>query len=511
MEKREAMNEMFLERVDQVRRSVGSLLDGDRRGEMGQYMTPSSVARFMASMFQARGRRIRLLDAGAGIGSLSAAFVHEMCARKHRPERLALTTYEVDPLLLDRLKETMTACRRECEGAGIEFEADIHAEDFIEAGSEVLGNRLFAQGAQRRFDAAILNPPYRKINSNSRERLWLRRIGIETSNLYTGFLATALQLLVDRGEMVAITPRSFCNGPYFRPFREYLVEAAALRRIHVFESRTRAFSDDEVLQENVIWHAVRGGRRGKVVVSASRGPGERNTSVRRIGHDEVIHPGDPEVFIHIAPDRRDGETTRRMVRMPCALEELGLSVSTGRVVDFRAREYLRRDPVDGAVPLIYPAHFKGGFVAWPKIGGRKPNAILDEERTACLFVPNAAYVLVKRFSAKEERRRIVAAVCVPGSLPADRIGIENHLNYYHRAGRGLPLTLAKGLAAYLNSTFVDDCFRQFSGHTQVNATDLRRLRYPTRETLEAFGERIGDAFPDQGELDAMVKGAIGKG
>jgi adenine-specific DNA-methyltransferase len=40
--------------------------------------------------------------------------------------------------------------------------------------------------------------------------------------------------------------------------------------------------------------------------------------------------------------------------------------------------------------------------------------------------------------------------------------------------------------AYLNSQEVDDYFRVFSGHTQVNATDLRRLRYPTIEQLKSM-------------------------
>jgi adenine-specific DNA-methyltransferase len=41
------------------------------------------------------------------------------------------------------------------------------------------------------------------------------------------------------------------------------------------------------------------------------------------------------------------------------------------------------------------------------------------------------------------------------------------------------------LAAFLNSTVLDVYFRQFNGHTQVNATDLRNLRYPSRSQLES--------------------------
>ena len=117
-------------------------------------------------------------------------------------------------------------------------------------------------------------------------------------------------------------------------------------------------------------------------------------------------------------------------------------------------------------------------------------------------------MLVKRFSSKEENRRIVAALYDPGRIEAEQVGFENHLNYFHRQGAGLPHALAKGLAAFLNSTLVDLYFRQFSGHTQVNATDLRNLKYPTRSQLEALGSRIGDQFPKQEIIDYHVEEAL---
>jgi adenine-specific DNA-methyltransferase len=93
----------------------------------------------------------------------------------------------------------------------------------------------------------------------------------------------------------------------------------------------------------------------------------------------------------------------------------------------------------------------------------------------------------------------------PSCTSAGRVAFENHLNYYHLRGTGLPKAVAKGLAAFLNSTLVDSYFRQFSGHTQVNATDLRSLRYPSWEKLVALGRRIGTHFPEQENLDPLVE------
>jgi adenine-specific DNA-methyltransferase len=277
------------------------------------------------------------------------------------------------------------------------------------------------------------------------------------------------------------------------------------RRVHVFDTRDRAFAEDEVLQENVVFRAEKTtDANSAVVVSSSPGPDDAAVRLRTIKYDDLVRPGDAHVFIHIVPDGA-GESVRLQMRsLGATLADLGLTVSTGRVVDFRAKSLLRARPGRNTVPLIYPCHLQDGFVDWPQERARKPNALLLGPRADELLVPAGHYVLVKRFSSKEEPRRVVAAVYDPSRIPADRIAFENHLNYYHLRGAGLPATVAKGLAAFLNSTLVDSYFRQFSGHTQVNATDLRSLQYPVWGKLLALGRRIGRRFPAQEELDRLV-------
>jgi len=472
---------------------------------MGQFLTPAPIARFMASMFREPSGPVRLLDPGAGVGSLTAAYVSEACARRITPSEISVTAYEIDPFLVPYLGRTLEMCRAHCNAAGLPFAYEVLQADFIEAATTVLQDDLFSQ-PRPRFTAAILNPPYGKINSNSPTRRLLRSVGIETTNLYTAFLALAVRLLEDGGELVSITPRSFCNGPYFRPFRRLLLESAALHRIHVFESRDVAFRDDEVLQENVILYAEKTKTRPSVVVvSSSTSPSGVDATVRTVGYEQVVKPSDPESFIHVAPEENGHEIADRMARQPFSLADLGLTVSTGRVVDFRAKEFLRAEPEHDTAPLIYPFNFHHGYIQWPLRHNKKPVALLVGAATMDLLVPSEVYVLVKRFTAKEERRRVVAAVHDPARIGASLTGFENHLNYFHRAGRGIAVSLAKGLMLYLNSTFVDSYFRQFSGHTQVNATDLRSLKYPTRHVLERLGSRMTDVLPGQQEVDRWVE------
>jgi len=334
-----------------------------------------------------------------------------------------------------------------------------------------------------------MNPPYKKINSNSPHRLALRQIGVETSNLYTAFLALAIKKLVPGGELVAIVPRSFCNGAYFRPFRELLLDEMALRSIHVFEDRNKAFGEDDVLQENIIFHAVKGARQGKVTLSASSGAGFDDLSHRNVSFEQVVEPGDSDRFIRIATSATDQAVRDRMAAFPFVLSDLGLDVCTGPVVDFRLRDDLRDMPEAGTCPLIYPGHVVGDRVVWPKPDGKKPNAIAITPESKKWLMPDGCYVVVRRFSAKEERRRIVAAVYGPPI--GDWVGFDNKVNVIHCDRAGLDPTLARGVATYLNSTLLDLYFRQFSGHTQVNATDLRMLPFPSLEALTRLGERSG--------------------
>lgn len=94
---------------------------------------------------------------------------------------------------------------------------------------------------------------------------------------------------------------------------------------------------------------------------------------------------------------------------------------------------------------------------------------------------------MRRFTSKEERRRLVAYVIDPAAFNTTAIGFENHLNVFHEGKKPLGEDIARGLAVYLNTTMVDQYFRRFNGHTQVNATDLRSLPYPSREILVALG------------------------
>ncbi len=489
---------------DKLRARYFAAADAQQQKDLGQFLTPPHVADLMAGMFRCRARCVRLLDAGAGMGILSAAFVRRQLMRDTPPVHIEVTAYELDKGLIAGIEQTFEACRATCETRGVGFSASVRNADFLAEGAEMLRDDFFSVTPQT-FDAAIVNPPYGKLSTTSAGYRLLRSVNAETTNLYTAFLNLIIGLLKPGGEMVAITPRSFCNGPYFKPFRQNLLRQMSFRDIHVFDSRTAAFKHDKVLQENIILHAVKDAKTPRTIrVSQSGGADGDAVRTRVLPANEIASPDDPEAFIHIPTSDRHLAARDQVCALDATLATLGLTISTGRVVDFRAREHLRKEPGDTTAPLIYPCHFQGLFVRWPKLPAKKPNAIENNSHTASLLVPSGVYVLTKRFTSKEERRRVVACIYAPERVAAGSVGFENHVNYIHANGQGLEMVLAKGLWSFLNSSALDLYFRQFNGHTQVNATDLRNVRFPTAAQLCGMGSRIGDESLQQEQIDEIV-------
>lgn len=465
--------------VDISRKEATAQLDPKKRSELGQFMTPVNLAVFMASLFEKGNKEIKLLDAGAGVGSLSAAFLDRCLSAWGKTKEIEITAFDVEPKLLQHLNKNLALYHVPLQGRGATLNINAINADFIETITNADSNDL------QKFTHAILNPPYKKINSQSNHRHWLRSVGLETVNLYSAFVSLALMMLKPKGELVAIIPRSFCNGNYYKSFRNFIISNAAVKRIHLFESRNKAFKDDDVLQENIIIHLIKGAKQKDVIITRSTDESLQDLTEYTCPFKNIVKTEDKEAFIHIPHEEIN--QLEHSEKIAFSLDDLGLMVSTGPVVDFRAKEYLHKQSGADTTPLLYPIHFNGKDVEWPT-DSKKPNAITVNSETQKLLYPNGFYAVVRRFSSKEEKQRIIARVINPKKLDASFIGIENHLNVFHYKKRGISEDMAYGVAAYLNSTFVDRHFRSFNGHTQVNATDLRQMKYPDHAALMKLGK-----------------------
>jgi adenine-specific DNA-methyltransferase len=473
----------LLSDIEQSRLAISKATDPKKKSRLGQFFTPATIARFMAELFTPNSHsHCRLLDPGAGIGSLCDAFLNRWISGDLKFKNVHLDAFEIDPFLQPYLMQTLGKYENI---SGFSMHIDI--SDFIITASEGISGNLFVKPLPS-YTHAILNPPYKKIRSDSKHRSALRRAGIETVNLYSAFLALSLSLLKPQGQLVAIVPRSFCNGPYYRRFRKFLLTQAAIKQIHLFLSRSKAFKDDDVLQENIIIHLEKNGEKRPIKISTSTDDHFYDLTSQNYPVEKIVLPDDTEQFIHI-PTASAVASIAQGKNISWTLSDLKINISTGPVVDFRVKEHLRKMPGPDAVPLLYPAHFNSQGSEWPKPDIKKPNAIQRNNETEKWLLPNDFYCVVRRFSSKEEKRRVMANVVNPADFPEmTLLGFENHLNVFHANKQGLPKTLAYGLMVFLNSTALDEYFRTFNGHTQVNATDLKQIKYPSRDVLMALGE-----------------------
>ena len=478
------MEYMNIEAIDKLSFKVNSSID--KKSELGQFMTPSSIANFMSNMFDTPSNPTKILDCGAGLGSLSLSAVKKLVSVD------SLEAWEIDLSLENPLKKNLNSM-------SVPF--TIHSSDFIQ---DAVSNILQSKGT--RFTHAILNPPYKKIKSDCIHRNLLRSVGIETVNLYTAFLALAIILMEYSGQIIAIVPRSFCNGPYYKSFRKFMLDSCSVEHIHIFESRNKLFKEDNVLQENIIIKLIKAKKQGEVKISISQDQNLQDYSLAIYPYSQIVNPMDEERFIHIPTEKLPKLSLVDSGLFKNKLQDINLAVSTGPVVDFRLKEYWLQDPAGNSIPLIYPHHFSNGIICHPKTH-KKPNALQRNDTVGKWLMPNGYYVLVKRFSSKEEKKRVVAYVFNKNHFDSDLIGFENHWNVFHFKKNGISREIAFGLAFFLNSTLLDKYFRVFSGHTQVNATDLKNILYPDLEYLKKIGKLYKPTMTQE-QIDNIVCGNV---
>jgi len=466
----------LIEQVETQRLCHTRITGDSHKSLYGQYLTPSSVAAYMASMFpKPLEDSIHLLDPGAGIGGLSCAFVLGMNQRTPGLH-YRIDCYDIDGSILTRLGENLHSL-----SSTTSIEYSIFHGDFIESAVErILDFEIPC------YTHVIMNPPYKKVHSNSMHRKLLKSIDLEIVNLYSAFVSLSLELLMNDGFLVAIIPRSFCNGTYYLPFRKHILHNAVIRRIHLFDSRSSLFKEDRVLQENIIIMLQKNNEISDVELSYSKDQSMVDVSYCSVSYDSIVDLNSWELIINIPKGNKHS-----VYKLESSFLHLGIMVSTGPIVDFRNRRYIDTDGYGCSIPLVYPKNIHSFRVVWPTENGLRTRIDINSETKRQIY-ENGYYVVVKRFSSKEENRRIVAALYEPQNVKSDFVAFENHLNVFHQGGKGLEPEIAFGLVALLNSEGFDEEFRVFSGHTQVNVSDLKRMRYPSKEQLKEIGSRLNN-------------------
>ena len=486
------------------------------RKEKGQFFTPPDVARFMAELSLNQGEvPMRVLDPGAGIGMLSCA-VCERLVQDHSVRKIELDLYEDDLALAKYLREAMDYAASWLQERGIILTYRIIQDDFV-----LSANHLNSTGILGRYDLVISNPPYLKIAGDDPRSLSVDEAVHGQPNLYALFMTTGMKALKERGVMVFITPRSYATGKYFEAFRRLFFAQMKPVSVHMFDSRKDVFSSQCVLQENVILKATKGIPPARVAISVSANSDDLHRPVvNKIALKHVLVRRGADTILRLPANKSDVSVLEAVDAWKTTFCECGLQVSTGPVVPFRSKEYIASSVSDDGgklVPLLWMRNVQPMKMVWPSKNGGARDAdcqfIVDCETTRKrrLLLQSGNMVLLRRFSTKDDQKRLIAAPLLREDLPFSLIGIENHLNYIYRPEHPLTADEAFGLAAVLNSSLLDRYFRICNGNTQVGAAEIKAIPLPPIEAIARLGRELrhSDSGMAQATVDSHLTSIVG--
>lgn len=455
-----------------------------QRKKYGQFFTSKETAVFMANLFSIPKdcNSLSILDPGAGSGILSVALLDRL---ESIPEinTIELVCYENDPNIVDLLRSNLDWA---CSHATKDVSFKIVADNYILSQTFDYNGMLGANPDAQKFDMVIGNPPYMKIAKNAPEAAAMPDVCYGAPNLYFLFASMSMFNLKKDGEMVYIIPRSWTSGAYFKQFRKRFFEEGVLNHIHLFVSRDKVFEKESVLQETIIIKAKRTQKKPKIITmttTQSNADFSEHT-VFEVPYTTVVNGNDH--YVYLVTNIEEVQTLSKLNQWTNTLPDIGLKMKTGLTVDFRNREVLRNSAEEKAVPLFYAQHIQGGKVVFP-VGKEHEYIVTDQQG---LLQENTNYLFVKRFTAKEEHRRLQCGVYLARKHPEyTEISTQNKINFISGL-RGLSECVVYGLYVLFNSTLYDTYYRILNGSTQVNSTEVNSMPVPPISTIESMGKEL---------------------
>ena len=428
-----------------------------KRKKYGQFFTSKETAVFMAGLFSIPEGRTSLI--------------------------IELVCYENDANIVDLLYSNLEwACRHTTKDVSFRIVTD----NYILSQMLEYNGMLGASPDADKFDMVIGNPPYMKIAKDAPEATAMPDVCYGAPNLYFLFAAMSMFNLKEDGEMVYIIPRSWTSGAYFKQFRKRFFEEGALEHIHLFVSRDKVFEKESVLQETIIIKAKKTqSKPNTITITTTQSNADfSNRTVFEAPYSTVVN-GDAS-YVYLVTSTEEVQTLNELNRWTDTLPDIGLKMKTGLTVDFRNREALRDSAEDDAVPLFYSQHIQDGKVVFP--AGKEHEYIVTEQRG--LLQENTNYLFVKRFTAKEEHRRLQCGVYLDRKYPEyAEISTQNKINFISGLHE-LSECVVYGLYVLFNSTLYDSYYRTLNGSTQVNSTEINSMPVPPMNTIEAMGKEL---------------------
>lgn len=474
----------MLEKIIEKTNEYIEAMPKKERKKYGQFFTSMETARYMADLFTIpKQKTITVLDAGAGSGILACAMVERLETVEEIKE-ICVTCYETDENVLPLLEENLLYVQNKSTK---KVDIKIVTENYITSQYLDFNHMLGGDEEPQKYDLVIGNPPYMKISKAAPEATAMPSVCYGAPNMYFLFASMSLFNLKNNAEMVYIIPRSWTSGAYFKRFREYFLSEGKLVHIHLFGSRNKVFDKEEVLQETIIVKIRKTKIQSETVTITSTNTNKDfNQCTTLVVPYDIVVSGD-ELYVYLVTNEEEVSVLKKLHQWNKTLPEIGLKMKTGLTVDFRNRDILRNTEEEGAVPLFYSQHIKEGEVHFP-IQKEHEYVVTDQKG---LMQDNHNYLFVKRFTAKEESRRLQCGVYLAKNFPQySKISTQNKINFIDGLLTNMSECLVYGLYVLFNSTIYDKYYRILNGSTQVNSTEINAMPVPDIDVIQEMGKKM---------------------
>lgn len=481
----------YAERVGKVYAEAS--IQKDKRHK-GQFFTPLAISEFMGGLATPSGKKnIYVLDPGCGLAILSCTLIEHL-VEAGKSEHISLALYETDKKVVPLTEDVLSYLKVWCQERDVNLDYQLNESDFVLEKCECLdgADTIFGDMFDtERFDYIISNPPYFKVAKDDIHTRSCASIVDGQTNIYALFMAICAKMLAEGGQVIFITPRSFASGRYFQSFRDFLFQHVSIDLIHLFNTRKDTFAKDEVLQELVIMRMVPVGNSERIIVSYSQGISDLDHPYQKeYAASEIVDVSSDEKVVYLPVDGHDEAILSLFRSWDGNMEKYGIKISTGPVVAFRAYDFIVNKPSDDTVPLYWLHNVVKMLCDHPVQKKDKGQYIKVTPETKTALLPNKNYVLLRRFSSKDDSSRLVAAPYFGNMAQYEFVGIENKLNYIYRPKGHLRRDEVMGITALLDSEMFDAWFRTFNGNINVSATELRMMPLPPIETIREIGKKI---------------------
>lgn len=456
------------------------------RKKKGQFFTSRETAEYMASLFKINDENdeVSILDPGSGTGILSVAFA-ERLLNESKTKKIHITCYETDENVLPILKKNLLFLEKNSKNR-VHFK--VLENDYLISQLDEYNN--FEEEANfKKFDYIIGNPPYKKLPKSDKIALQMQDVIYGAPNLYFLFASMSLFNLNSEGEMVYIIPRSWTSGLYFSAFRKKFLSIGKINHVHLFVSRDKVFSNESVLQETIIVKVTKTSLQPEFVEITSSNSNHDFNNLKSLSVQYKSIVGGEAMYVFLPTTEDEVKKLDFINSFTTTFKEVGFKMKTGIVVDFRQKKLLRKEKNSNTIPLFYSQHIRNGIVS--HFSSDKGYDWISDEKQG-LLQPNKNYVFCKRFTAKEEKRRLQCGIYLKSSfLDYENISTQNKINYIDDLN-GLNLTISEvyGIYGLLNSTMYDTYYRILNGSTQVNSTEINNMPVPSREKIDKLGELL---------------------